>query len=102
MMALGQLWKARDSHSVSAHLLLSRAYEHHAKILWVAPDREAILQTLRLALAEASRALSIDPENEAAQQHFAGLRDKYVQLIADEPEQPAAPSGSEPTLDPAE
>ncbi len=108
MMALGQIWKTHNPRSVSAHLLISRAYEHHAKILWVAPDREAILKTLRLALAEASRALGIDPENEASQQHFAGLRDKYVQLIAgepgepEEPEEPVESSGTEATLHPAE
>lgn len=102
MMALGRAGIARSPRSVSSHVLLSRAFEHQAKILWVAPDRPAILESLRSALSEAARALSIDPESEISQQHFAGIRDKYVQLIADEPEAPVEPNLAEPLLHPAE
>lgn len=102
MMALGRSGIAHSPQSVSSHVPLSRAFEHQAKILWVAPDRPAILEALRLALAEAARALSIDPESESSQQHFAGLRDKYVQLIADEPETPIAPTLAGQLPQPAE
>lgn len=86
MLALGDAALARRSDWGRPHVLKSRAYEQEAKIGWAQSDPVAVERFLRSALEEASRALDLGPDDEVARQHLAGIREKLVRLVANEPE----------------
>ncbi len=46
----------------------------------------AVERSLRTALTEAVIAHDLDAGDEASRQHLAGLREKYVRLVADGPD----------------
>jgi hypothetical protein len=86
MAAVGRAGSVRDSGAVEPHIMISRAFEQEAKLGWAGSDLGVVERGLRAALEEASTALELDPDNELARQHLAGLREKYVRLGAKEAE----------------
>ncbi|AMV40604.1 hypothetical protein [Planctomyces sp. SH-PL62] len=86
MIALARALTARDADSVGAHLMLSRALEQEAKNAWAVPDLRAVERSLRAALTEAAAAFELAPDDETCRLHLAGLREKFVRLVAAEPD----------------
>ncbi|MEO6809920.1 MAG: serine/threonine-protein kinase [Isosphaeraceae bacterium] len=86
MLCFGQTLERLGPGAVGPHLIQSRAFEQEAKLAWHAPDPVAVERSLRLALSEAATAHDLDPGDEVSRQHLAGLREKYVRLVANEPD----------------
>ncbi len=68
------------------HLQLCRAFEQHCKNGWKREDMKMVERSLRAALAEAKIALNLDPEDKSIRQTVAGLQDKLIGVVVDEPE----------------
>ena len=86
MFALAGALERRRPGAAANLWMLSKAHEQESKFGWATDDREAIERSLRAALVLATRALSLEPRDELLRRHVAGTREKYVRLVADEPE----------------
>lgn len=83
MLSLGI--RLRDWHpeAASPHYLLSKGFEHKAKLAWTVPDEAAVTDALQSALMEATHAVKLNQGAPSYQQHLAGIRLKYLSLVSD-------------------
>lgn len=84
LLHLGHQLRDSQAESASAHYMLSKGFEHEAKLAWVVEDSVAATASLEQALREATLAAGMDPRSESYKKHFAGIRSKYLSLICDE------------------
>lgn len=87
MFRLGEILRERHPKAASPHYLLSKAFEHEAKLAWTVPDAEAAADSLHSSLIEAILASNCAPDQDLFQQHAARMRNKYLALVSDIPEQ---------------
>ena len=86
MHAFGLLVVARYPDQPAAHLLLEHAYTQRAKNYWRLNDREGVKRSWMLALEEARRTASLDPENERAHGDVADIQRRLDDLHNPRPE----------------
>lgn len=83
MLQLGSHLRDRQPDTSSPHYLLSKAFEHKAKLAWTVPDAAAATDSLQSALVEATLAARFSSGAAMYQQHLAGIRSKYLTLVSE-------------------
>lgn len=83
MLALGMRLRDWQPEAASPHYLLSKGFEHQAKLAWTVPDQAAVTDALQSALMEATHALKLNQSAPSYQQHLAGIRVKYLSRVSD-------------------
>jgi hypothetical protein len=86
MLRLGEILREHHPRAASPHYLLSKAFEHEAKLAWTVPDAEAAAVSLHSSLIEAILASNFAPDRDLFQHHAARMRNKYLELVSDVPE----------------
>jgi len=87
MFKLGEILREHHPRAASPHYLLSKAFEHESKLAWTVPDAEAAAVSLHSSLIEAILASNFAPDRDLFQHHAARMRNKYLELVSDVPEQ---------------
>lgn len=86
MFQLGEILREHHPQTASPHYLLSKAFEHKAKLAWTVSDAKAAADSLHSSLIEAILASNLAPDEDVFQQHVARMRNKYLALVSDIPE----------------
>jgi serine/threonine protein kinase len=83
MLSLGIRLRDWQAEAASPHYLLSKGFEHKAKLAWTVPDAAAATDALQSALVEATHAVKLNDGSATYQQHLSGIRVKYLTLVSE-------------------
>jgi tetratricopeptide (TPR) repeat protein len=80
MVGFGRLLVGQHADQPRAHLILSEAYFQVSKNCWCIDDRAAVERNLRLAIASANRALTLDSNSHDAR-HCVEARQRRLDML---------------------